>query len=197
MIRVIGLDLDDVLMDFNAGLCVFHNARYGTSLVREDITSYHLEKIWGCSQEEAIRRVSEFYCSFEHYATQPVPGAVEIVKELQDKEKVVIITSRPESVSAQTYTWLKKHFPFLTGNVHFTAHFFHKETIVTKREVCQKLGVGVFVDDAHFHAEDVATIVEQVLLFDTPWNRSQKLVLPNIRRVHSWNEIHALLTKEK
>ncbi len=197
MTRVVGLDLDDVLMDFNTGLCVFHNARYGTSFTREDIISYHLEEIWGCEQEEAIRRVSEFYCSSEHDATQPVPGAVEIVQELLDDRSVFIITSRPESVSEQTYAWIKKHFPSLAESVYFTSHFFHKESRVTKGEVCRKLGVEVFVDDAPFHAEDVALVVSQVFLFDTPWNRNHELFLPNIQRVHSWNEIYALLTGEK
>ena len=197
MVRVIGLDLDDVLMDFNTGLCAFHNAQYGTSLTREDITSYYLEEIWKCEPEEAIKRVSDFYCSPQHDQTQPVIGAVEIVKKLQDDRSVVIITSRPESVSAQTYAWLEKYFPSLARNVHFTSHFFHKEAKITKREVCRKLGVEVFVDDALFHAEDVALSVRRVFLFDTPWNRNQNLVLPNIQRVHSWAEINALLSGEK
>jgi len=199
MARMIGFDLDDVLMDFNTGLCVFHNAHYGTSLVREDITSYHLEETWGCDREECIRRVGEFYNSPEHDATQPILGAVKVVHELQkDGASVVVITSRPESMSDQTFSWLKKHFPSLAkaNSVHFTSHFFHKETGVTKSDICRNLGVKVFVDDAPFHVQDVAPVVEEVLLFDAPWNRGYVLTLQNIRRVHSWSEIHKILNRK-
>lgn len=195
--RLIGLDLDDVLMDFNAGLCDFHNTRYGTSLTKKDIISYNLEKTWNCEKEEAIRRVKEFYLSPEHDATQPVEGAIGVVKELRGNWDIAIITSRPKSVSRQTYTWLEKNFPFLSESVHFALHPFHNETTVTKRDICQRLGVEVFVDDALFHIEDVASVVGQAFLFDAPWNQNSELILPNIRRINSWNEIRSLLTKEK
>ncbi len=76
---VIGLDFDDVLMEFNGALCLFHNAQYGTSLTRADITSHHLKETWGCTQEEVIRRVNEFYRSLEHDLASPVVGAVEVL----------------------------------------------------------------------------------------------------------------------
>jgi len=187
--KIIGLDLDDVLMDFNTGLCVFHNAYYGTKLTREHITSYLLEEIWRVPQSEVIRRVNEFYFSIHHKATPPTAGAVRAVKQLQARHEVVVITSRPESVSAQTYAWLKKHFPSLVVSVHHAGHFFHKEGAGTKGELCQRLGVEVFVDDAFHHVEDVAPVVAQALLFDAPWNRSYTLSRPNMQRIHSWDAI--------
>ena len=191
---IIGVDLDDVLMDFNTGLCTFHNARYGTSLVRENLISYALEETWGCDREEAVRRVREFYHSSEHFTTQPILGAVEVIRELQDAGRTIaVITSRPESISIQTYSWLERHFPSLVGNVHFASHFFHQETKITKVEICQKLGIEIFIDDAPFHVESVATVVGQVLLFDAPWNRGCDFTLPNIQRVDSWDEIRILL----
>ena len=194
MARLIGVDLDDVLMDFNAGLCAFHNAYYGTSLVKDDITSYHLEETWGCSRKEAISRVVQFYHSSEHEATPSVDGAIEVVRELQDNlVDFVIITSRPESVREQTHLWLAGHFPTLVKKIYFTSHFYHQETMVTKADVCRDLGVEVFIDDAPFHIEDVAVVVKRAILFDAPWNQNHCLTLPNMYRVHSWSEIQRLL----
>jgi uncharacterized HAD superfamily protein len=50
--KVIGIDLDDVLLNFNDAFLDFHNSTYSTSNKREDITSFYLEEIWGISKEE-------------------------------------------------------------------------------------------------------------------------------------------------
>ncbi|OGZ15281.1 MAG: hypothetical protein A3J08_00665 [Candidatus Lloydbacteria bacterium RIFCSPLOWO2_02_FULL_51_11] len=196
MTRVIGLDFDDVLFDFNAGLCGFHNKRYGTSLVKEKITSYLLGDIWGCDLEESVRRINEFYRAPEHAATQPVAGAVEVVGELWRDNRLVVITSRPESVRRETLAWLERWFPFLVGNVHFATHFFHKEGSETKGEICRTLGVDIFVDDAPFHMEDISSVVSQVFLFDAPWNQGYTPTSPTIRRVRSWSEIRAFFASQ-
>jgi uncharacterized HAD superfamily protein len=190
---IVGLDLDDVLMDFNSALCLFHNARYGTSLKRADIASYHLEEIWGCSREEAIRRIKEFYYSSEHNEALPVSGAVEVVQALQTEVTFFVVTSRPNSVSIQTLQWVERHLAGLVREVYFTSHFMHEEGRTTKGEVCRKLEVSAFVDDAPFHVDEIASEVDKALLFDTPWNQNHKPKSGNIKRVHSWSEIHSIL----
>ena len=194
MKRVIGFDLDDVLMDFNEWLCFFHNTRYDSRLKKEDITSYFLEEIWQVSRDETIRRVHEFYHSIHHRMAQPVPGAVQAIQQLQIDYKVVVITSRAENVSAQTHAWIENHFPSLAGSVHHATHsFFHAEGSGTKGELCKKLGVEVFVDDAFHHIEEIAPKVKHVLLFDAPWNRACTSIPQNARRVYSWDEICSFL----
>jgi len=193
MTRVIGLDMDDVLIDCTAGLCAFHNRRYGTTFKKEDRTSYLLGEVWGCDLEESVRRINEFYRSSEYMETQPVVGAVEAVSELERDNHIVVITSRPESVRTETLAWLEKWFPFLVGNVHFATHFFHGEGRGTKGEICRTLGIDTFVDDAPFHMKDISSAVSQVLLFDAPWNQGYTPTSPNIRRVRSWSEIRSVL----
>jgi len=62
---VIGVDFDDTVFDFNNSLHAYHNAKYGTTVKREDIVSYGIEKVWGCSVEEGARKVFEFYSTKE------------------------------------------------------------------------------------------------------------------------------------
>ena len=187
--KVIGLDLDDVLVDCNSALQSFHNARYGTRLTREDITTYSLGEMWGCSREEAGRRIDEFFDSPEHDTISPVPGAVDAVRELQQKCTVIVVTGRPKSASRQTRALLAKNYPTLVDSIHFAGSHFGREGEMTKGDLCRTFGVEMFVDDAAHFAEDVASVVERVLLFDTPWNRDHALSLPNMQRVHSWSEI--------
>src|SRR3989344_5769778 len=101
MNRIIGVDMDEVIMSFHDGMCPFHNARYGTSLTREDIRVYPLEDVWGCDKTEVGPRIMAFYRSPEHAAIVPIPGAVDATRELQKKHPVVVITSRPQSVERE------------------------------------------------------------------------------------------------
>ena len=52
--KVMAIDLDDTVLDLNGSLIEFHNLKYGTSLKYEDIDSFDLAKIWGCTHEESI-----------------------------------------------------------------------------------------------------------------------------------------------
>ena len=195
MTNVIGLDFDDVLVGFNDGLCVFHNAQYGTYLTREDFVCYPLEKTFGCDKAEVGPRIMAFYRSPEHAAIVPMPGAVDATRELQKKHPVVVITSRPQSVERETRVLLDAHFPSLARDIHFARHSFHGEGSETKGQICRKLGAEGFVDDAPPLVEEVAPFVRQVLLFDAPWNRRYAPSHPNIRRVRSWGEILAFLAE--
>ena len=151
MTRVIGLDFDDVLVDLCSWLCLFHNARYGTALTKEDHFTYRLSDVWGCTDEETRRRIREFYGSPEHAATAPMLGAVEAVRVLERGNTIAVITARPESVRSETFALLARHFPSLVQSIHFARHHFHKEGNETKGEICRRLGVQMFVEDLPFH----------------------------------------------
>lgn len=107
--RVIGIDFDDVIIDWNTALIEHYNSLHGTSHERKNILSYDLEKFWGGSAEEAISTVLNFYSSDQHINITPIPGALEAIKQLAAHE-LVIITSRPDSARPATEAWLKKIF---------------------------------------------------------------------------------------
>lgn len=175
-------------MACNEALCVWHNANYGTSYAKKDIFSYEFNRVWGCATEDAVARVQRFFRSLEHSSALPVDGAQNGLDFFGEKD-VHIITARPEAVSDLTTKWLEKHFPEMVGRVHFVGRehgYSHHET--TKPEVCERLGVEVFIDDSLVHARGVGAIGIPVLLFDNPWNQTDDLP-PNVERVFSWDEI--------
>jgi uncharacterized HAD superfamily protein len=96
--KVFGLDFDDVLMDFYPSLCLFHNENYGTSLSKEDVHSYYIQDIFGCTTEEAMERVWNFYHSTKHHDAKPVSGAMEALQVLEEEYDLHIITARPERI---------------------------------------------------------------------------------------------------
>ncbi|MBU6491100.1 hypothetical protein KGQ25_03060 [Patescibacteria group bacterium] len=186
--RIIGIDFDDVLADFNTSLAKFHNEIYGTSYRRDDIVVYELGHTWGCSGEEAARRVSEFYHSAHHDRIAPVKGAVRVLSQLKRKNVFVIITSRPEGVRGRTFSLINKYFPRMFKEVHFLGHYHGTEARrETKGDMCKKLGVEVFIDDSLEHAASVSREGIKVLLFNTPWNRHKKPA--HVVRVFGWGDV--------
>lgn len=189
----IGLDLDDVLLDFNNALCQFHNTRYGTAYSRNDVRYYALGKVWLCSDQEATERVGAFYDSPEHATTPPVPGAVIGIKKLCEHHDLYIITSKPERMRPLTEKWLCTHFPRVFKELVFTNYFL--EGSVNKQskvEACSRLGITAFVDDCLDHTSQLAAANIKTLLLDCPWNQGN-LPHPAIKRVYSWKDVVSTL----
>jgi hypothetical protein len=189
---VLGVDLDDVILDFNESLQAFHNSRFGTSVRREDVVTYDIEKIWGCSAEEASRRIFDFCRSDEHSMASPVSGAFEGVRHLGKSHELNVISSRGDQVKDPTLRWIRKHFDGHFASIVLTNQYFGlPEKVRSKADVCRELGVGVMIEDSMSQAKEIAASGCRVLLLDCPWNQGD---LPeNVTRIYSWKEIVAHL----
>lgn len=192
--KIIGVDLDEVLMDAITPTCRFVNDHYGTAFSREKILVHDFAKAWGCSTEEAIARMERFYASDYHDEGLPIEGACETIQKLKDTHELHVVTARPGSTKEKTLQWLEKHFPETFKSVSFTKHYFnHTEKV--KSDICKELGVDAFIDDAPHNTEDVANVVSDVFLLHAPWNKKYTPSYKNIHRVHSWDEIYEKLMK--
>lgn len=189
--RIIGLDLDEVLLDFNNAFCAYHNRVYGTNICRNDLTVFEYADILNCSKEEAVKRVVDFYATPEHLNAVPVLGAVEAIKKLKDNNTLIIITSKPETLRGATSEWIDKYFPNSFKNIVFTNHFSGNGIRRSKGDVCKEMGVDIFVDDNLENVENVLGVGISALLFNAPWNQcdNQYDAKHPIVRVNSWQEI--------
>jgi len=183
---IIGVDLDDVLLDFNGALCSFHNRHYGTSYKPEDATDWNIDKIWKCGPEEAAERILAFYESSEHFEAAPIIGSVQAIAKLKEMHTLHVVTAKPANLRQMTVRWVDRHFPGMFDGVHFTSES-HGDNKKTKAKVCDELGVQIFIDDNTEKVQNVADSGRPVLLFDRPWNQGYGGKL--ITRVHSWEEI--------
>lgn len=188
MKKIIGIDFDDVLMDFNHGLMSFYNSRNGTTHVREDVKHYRIERLWGCEPEEVTNVIVDFYDSPAHLETLPLKGALEAIELLSREHELVIVTARPEIVREQTEKWIAKHFPEAFQRIFYVNKDFSDLTKkANKSDICKELGVELFIDDSFHNARDIANSGIKVLLFDAPWNRGVEH--QNVERVFTWEEI--------
>ena len=190
----IGIDLDDVLLDFNNGFLAYNKDAYGICKTRNDIYTYDIEKVWDCSREEIMKRVFDFYKTEAHARIPTVPGSSEAIRELAKNHTLHIVTSRHNSIADITRSWIERHFPGLFKEIHFSNGFSTDEGKKRgKADICRELGIEYFIDDALENARPIAAAGIPVLLLDTPWNQEE--TASPIRRVHSWPEIVKLLNQ--
>ncbi len=183
----IGVDLDDVLLDYTNALFDWHNKIFGTNLARNDRNHPILDQLFGCDLDEAKKRTSDFEFTEENNKAQPVYGAQEALQQLARDHEIHIITSRQEECRENVVTWLEKYYKALYRDIHFANTYHGQGKKRKKSEICREIGIDIFIDDFIINAKDVAETGAKVFLFDTPWN--QKEVSGTIERVNSWKEI--------
>lgn len=186
---IIGVDMDEVLVDLIVDVLRYHNEKYGTSHSKEDISTYDLQNIWNVTWEETVQRFLDFYDTDYFDRGEVIELAKEGVARLAEKHELHVITGRPDSVEEKTRKWLDTHFPGFFKSINFTNTWGDgKGKPRNKGEICRELGVEVLIDDHLNYASDAAKQGVKVLLMDAPWNRSAELP-ENVKRVLSWAEI--------
>lgn len=189
--QIIAVDIDDVLAQTNEAVRVHVNRHFGTQHTPEDYRMeapyfMYWEKIWEVSQEEADLRYEHFKQDENRGNIQPLPGAIDVLRELKKNYELVIITARGTSDAHVTQAWLEKHFPKLFSEVKFVPGAWQQGGDTTKADICKELGVSYLVDDAFEHCELVAKEGIIALLFgDYGWNTSKKLPR-SVIRVRDW-----------
>jgi uncharacterized HAD superfamily protein len=109
----LGIDLDGVVCDFNAGWMDLHKAEFGTDLVPEMVVTWdNLHELGGFKDMNAFWRWAQGNedrpSIFRHL--QPFPNAVETLHMLRDAgHKIVIVTAKPRWAITDTLRWIADH----------------------------------------------------------------------------------------
>ena len=183
----IGLDLDNVLLDFYSHICDYYNARHGTSWKYSDLKSWYLEHTWGCSNQYVVDILDDFYHSDEHKLVTPIVGSTKAIEELSPSHDLFIITSKPDYLKKQTEEWLLNQYGDVFKSVHMINQYHGEGPRRTKSGVCEELCVDIFVDDHIGNTVEVADTGVKALLFDAPWNRVE--IPQHVERAHSWEDV--------
>lgn len=194
--RIIAIDIDDVISSCGETFLKYHNKRYNTDLSLAK-TSYRGE-YWGyfpkllnlelgISEEEGERRFKEFLADEAHTKHQPISDdAKRAIRELKKSYRLEVITARDVSMRDSTVKWLNDHLPCTFHGVHFASDG-HKAR--AKAEICREIGAEFLVDDSIEHCNTAAREGIEVILFgEYGWNVGQE-TLPTVTRLTSWPEI--------
>ncbi|MCA9358828.1 hypothetical protein KC926_01330 [Candidatus Kaiserbacteria bacterium] len=187
----IGIDIDDVIADFIPTLALYYNRIYDAELTKEDFTSYDFWNVWGGDIHRAVEIVDAMFADPTFCeAIPPISDSFDSLDSLKESgAELFAITGRRDNAIRPTELWIEDHFPNVFTSLHFTNSYCQKGKSVNKSVICSKLGVEIIVEDNLKHALDCAGNGVDVLLYDTPWNRSYTHTDNTVQRVHSWNEV--------
>jgi len=184
----IGIDLDEVLVEYLAVLIDHHNATYNTSLTKEQFKSYKFWEIWGGTREEAIQKVYTFYQTADFKNLKPLPHSQKTIDILKQNHELFVITSRPHDIREITKELIDEHFPNTFSNIIFANHYSQNGEEITKKQICDSVGIEILIEDSLDYALECLNEKRKIFLFDYPWNQSEKLPA-GIHRIKSWKEI--------
>ncbi len=184
---ILGIDMDDVLLDFMAPLCDFYNRVHGGSMTRDQLHVFDPSVNFKCSNEEALKLLFDFYDSPENAACMPVDGALDAITVLKNKYQLIIVTARPKKVADMTHAWVTKYFPGVFSDIIFTGLLGTEEKKKSKGEIAKELGFAGFVDDALHNAQSLSEHGIPVYLLNAPWNQGE--LPPLVTRYNTWKEI--------
>jgi 5'(3')-deoxyribonucleotidase len=158
----LGIDLDGVVADFNAGWIRRYNRQYGTELPLDSVQSWdaipsltHFEdmgQFWKWAQDH------DGHTLFRHL--EPYPEALETLQHLTHRRhQVVVLTTKPPWAVPDTFAWLAEH-RLPTREVHIL-------------EDKWRVDCDVYLDDApHILRQLVRHRPERLICrFVRPWNQ--------------------------
>jgi 5'-nucleotidase len=173
----IAIDMDEVMADALGEHVRRYNEAFGAALTRQALHGRHLEDYAPPSQRRAVEAMldASFFAGLD-----PMPGCVEVLRDLTERYDVFIVTAAmdvPCSFDAK-YQWLQRHFPFVPPS-HIV--FCGDKSIVD---------ADYLIDD---RARHFARFKGKPVLFSAPHNAHEA----RYPRVASWAEVRQLFgTKE-
>ena len=181
----IGIDLDEVTVNFLEHLLNFYHKKTGKSFRVEDFSSYDLWETLGGTREESRDLIFEFYNSVDFEDVDPIENSLESIKKLLENNEIFIITARPLICKEKTERWMNKYLIEIHPKIIYSGDF--DGSGKTKSEICEEIGIDVMIEDSKDYSLACAEKGIKVILFDKPWN--QKFEHENVVRVFSWDEV--------
>ena len=191
--KTIAIDIDNVLAASAESFVVISNKLFGDHITIDDFNE-DWQKMWGVNHEEAERRGEVLRANKYQKDYLPVDGAVQAIKELGKRYKLVLVTSRRKFAEELTKNWLKQYFDYPFDTIVFAdfwddaknskdGHLRHKGDLFTQ------VGADIVIDDQLKHCEAAAEAGVQAILFgDYAWNKTGNLP-DGIIRCNGWTEV--------
>jgi len=199
---IIAVDIDDVLAASAPAFIAWSNEKFGTHLTVDDYQE-HWGELWKVEREELIKRAQEYHEIGHHATYEIIDGAKECLIELKNNFKLIVLTTRRNSINQLTKEWISKFYPDIFDDFIFSGFFdnpkiqsVHGDYQLTKAQLAQDIGAKYLIDDQLKHILASAEIgIKGILFGDYGWNKADKLPA-NVIRVKNWEEVRRFFRNE-
>lgn len=178
----LGIDMDGVMCDFNAGWMRLHADEFGSDLRPEMVTGWNgLHALAGFADMTAFwewaKASGERASIFRHL--EPFPGALATMTALAEEgHEIVVLTAKPDWAIPDTLSWLGEHgVPTHEIHVRYDKH---------------AIDCDLYLDDAPAVLADLRRFRPDRLVcrMIQPWNRPVEGAID----VERWSDVAAVVT---
>lgn len=190
---IIAVDIDDVLSRSAEGFAAFSNREWQSGITADDY-SEEWAVVWKIPLEDAIERAHQYHMLGAMGQYAHFEDAIPVIKKLQERFELVIVTSRRDMVKPETEVWLKKYFDGMFTAVHYVGMWDASDDVMqklraNKTAVCLAIGATYLIDDQVKHCAGAADAgIETILFGDYRWNKTMQNA-PRITKVRNWKEV--------
>jgi uncharacterized HAD superfamily protein len=171
---IIGIDMDDVLVEYVKAFLEFYNERNKANLSYEKFTNI----------ANSVDKNNSFFRSDYFKKMELCKGVTNAIKKLAEKNSLFIVTSRQIEWKDATEKLVNENFPNCFRGI-FYAGDIHKGEGKKKTDIYN--GMDLVIEDNRGHALECAKSGIKVFLLEKPWNKDVEHV--NIIKVKNWDEI--------
>ena len=187
----IGLDYDDLIVDYARALLKYYNDRYPKRRKQlKHLEAYNLQTILDFStREQYLSFLSDFERSRERKKIKAIKGANQGVLDLHSKShELFLITDSGIELYDRINERLRLRFPNCFSKIFFTRLYL--ESYTPKDEICERENIELMCDDNPEVIYKCATRNIKGLIFSRPWNINFDPISQDLtQRVDSWEEI--------
>jgi 5'(3')-deoxyribonucleotidase len=167
-----GFDHDGVMADTRTPIVDEYNKIFGTEHTVNEIREYRTLARWaeedlGISKKAALE--IDNYLWFKRpdilLRAKPMPGAVEITKQLADRKKISrIITSRLPSYRQSTFEWYEEELPWIKRDKIIIRETNEMDGEIFKVWGINFFGISAFFEDMHHHGREIIIYTDAKLI---------------------------------
>ena len=175
----LGIDLDGVVADFNAGWIRRYNDEFGTDVPLDAVQTWDgIHELTHFPDMKAFWRWAEGgerHSIFRHL--HPYHDALEALNHLAERHEVVILTSKPDWAVHDTFAWMADH-QIPTREVHCTNRKW-------------RVPCDVYLDDAPHNLVSIHRNRPEATTcrFIRPWN----VPIPGVHDIADWEAFVGLV----
>jgi len=181
----IGVDLDDVVVEFSKGFLDFYNKKNNTDFRYEDWDRYWFNDAFGVDKSLVRSVRDEFFNSVTLYELEFVKGAKGGLRVLSKNNELYIVTSRPLRFKQKTDDFINQNFPNLFSDIFYSDDADRNHS-VGKAKICMGEGISVLIEDNLEYALYCLEHGINSILLGRRWNEACP---DKVLRVKNWKEI--------